>query len=239
MSEFISAWAVPDVILQRTDLEMTDKVLIAILYRLGATEKTIFPRHEWLAKQMGINEKTIRRSLIRLRELGLVTFEGRRWKINQYSVSGQSVQLSPDRESSDSLDSKSTHNKHNKVNITKIPIASDKSPAVVEVEKPKKEKKPDDSKDPLSLAQFVATCAASKSRHIQVIGNFADEAKYSFTTKGQWRLFIQRNIRPARQLSEFTDEQIAKALKKMYKDQKERPGFLEKWGLETIIKYLK
>lgn len=114
-------------------------------------------------------------------------------------------------------------------------IASDESPAV---EAPKK-KKPDDSKEPMTLQQFLESCKASNHRHIQIIGNFADEAKYSFTTKGQWRLFIQRHVRPARQLSEYTDDQIAKAVKKIYKDQKERPGFLEKWGLETILKYLK
>lgn len=114
---------------------------------------------------------------------------------------------------------------------------SDKSPTGKVVSK--KEKRIDDSKDPLTQQQFSESCKTSKHRHIQIIGNFADEAKYSFTTKGQWRMFITRNVRPARQLAEFTDGQIANALKKMYKDQKERPGFLEKWGLETIIKYLK
>lgn len=229
MSNQISAWAVPDVILRRTDLEMTDKVLLAILYRLGAMEKTIFPRHEWLAEQMGVNEKTIRRSLKRMKDIGLVVFEKRRWKIMQYSITGQSVQSSPDKVSTDSPDSLSTHNKQDKVNITNKDTATAKAVADSPLKK--------DPNEAVNIQQFIESCKTSKQRHINIIGNYADEKKPDYTTRGQWEQFIRRNLRAGRDLSPYTDAQIAKAFKKL-KEAAREGGYLSKWSLETIIKYL-
>lgn len=106
------AWSIPDDLLKRTDLDMTEKVLIAILDRLGACEKPIYPRQSWLAEKMGVSTRTIRRTLERLKEKGLVNYEGRRWKIAQYSLNGQLVLSSEDNVSSQSQDNVSSHNKH-------------------------------------------------------------------------------------------------------------------------------
>ena len=112
------AWAIPDEILENKDFDMTSKILVSILYRLGALEKPIFPRHQWLAKKIGVNERTIRRSLRSLQDKGIVKFEGRRWKVATYSLTGQNVLLSLDTLSGQSPDNVSYHNKEYKVKKT-------------------------------------------------------------------------------------------------------------------------
>lgn len=83
----ITAWAIPDVLLERKDLDMTEKVLIAIMMRLGALEKPIHPSQKWLAKKMGMSAPGIKKALRRLKEKKIVKYEGRVWKLASYSLS--------------------------------------------------------------------------------------------------------------------------------------------------------
>lgn len=112
------------------------------------------------------------------------------------------------------------------------------SEVVAEVEPKKKEKKPDDSGEKMLLPDFLVWCRASPQRHVRLVAEYADERKLTYTTKGQWRQFITRNIRAAKALAPYSDEQITKAMKKLLVDTKENGGFMTKWTLETIIKYL-
>lgn len=112
------AWAIPDELLERTDLDMTEKVLLAILDRLGGQERVVWPRHQWLAARMGVSDRTIRRVLTKLQERGVVEQHDRRWKIATYSLTGQYVRFtgqcvrpSPDNVSGDSPDNVSAHKK--------------------------------------------------------------------------------------------------------------------------------
>lgn len=76
----------PDDLLSRADLEGNEKLLIMILGRLGALEKPVHPRQAWLAEKMGVREDTMNRMLKRLAKKGVLKFEGRIWKIQQYSL---------------------------------------------------------------------------------------------------------------------------------------------------------
>ncbi|MEM5853839.1 MAG: hypothetical protein QW228_05720 [Candidatus Aenigmatarchaeota archaeon] len=82
----ITAWAIPDVLLERKDLDMTEKVLIAIMMRLGALEKPIHPSQKWLAQKMGMSRIGITKVLKRLKEKGIVKYEGKVWKLASYSL---------------------------------------------------------------------------------------------------------------------------------------------------------
>lgn len=87
---------------------------------------------------------------------------------------------------------------------------------------------------PMDYKGFVEWSSKSSQRSVRLIGEWADTIKPSFQTKGQWRVFIKRNLRPANDLAKFTDEQIAKAFSKIQKSK----DWLHKPTLETIIKFL-
>ena len=99
-------------------------------------------------------------------------------------------------------------------------------------------KKHTDSATPMSLQEFVLLSRASAHRYIRIIAEYADERKLSFETRGQWREFGRRNIQSAKRLSPFNDRQIGEAIKRINRDEKEKGGFISKWGLETVEKYL-
>jgi hypothetical protein len=104
---------------------------------------------------------------------------------------------------------------------------------------PQKAGKRADDNEPLDLTSFISSCRGSPKRYIRLIGEYADEKQLAYTTKGQWGMLIKRNVRAARRLEPYSDSQIAKAMQRIKRDLNENPGgFLRKWGLETIEKYL-
>lgn len=113
-----------------------------------------------------------------------------------------------------------------------IIVAEADAPAVV------KPKKVDDSHEPMTLKEFLEWCRASEHRHIRLIAEYADERGIKHSTKGQWRQFITRHVRAAKALAPYTDDQIGKAIKLLLKDTKEQGGFMTKWTLETVVKYI-
>jgi hypothetical protein len=84
----------------------------------------------------------------------------------------------------------------------------------------------------MTLEEFMAWCKTSPHRHVHLIGEYADEKKVNHVTVGQWQSFIQRNLRPARLLSPYTDEQIATAMTQLNTARKD---YLRKWTLETLF----
>lgn len=91
----------------------------------------------------------------------------------------------------------------------------------------------------MTAQEFVLMCRGSQYRHIRLIAEYADEKKLTFATRGQWREFGKRNMRAARQLVPYTDRQLERAMSEIDKDMKDRPGgFISKWTLETLVKYL-
>jgi DNA-binding Lrp family transcriptional regulator len=96
------AWAIPDWLLERTDLDFGEKITLAILGRLGALEKPISPSQKWLAEKMGITDRQIRNILKKLEKRGLVEKKEKKWKLNTYLISGKDFLSSAEKISSDS-----------------------------------------------------------------------------------------------------------------------------------------
>lgn len=110
-SKISLAWSIPDELLERKDLDMYEKVLLAVMARLGALEKPVYPRHIWLAEKLGMSESGVGKTIRRLRDKGIVKYEGRKWKIAKYSITYPAGSLSPTRQADDSPTQQATHKK--------------------------------------------------------------------------------------------------------------------------------
>ena len=100
-------------------------------------------------------------------------------------------------------------------------------------------KKPSDDNEPMTLTDFKAWCEKSNQPHINFIGEWADTVKPDCRTKGQWREYISRNVRPAKRVIVFQPEQIERAYNRIEEDRaKSKNGFLERFTIETLEKYL-
>lgn len=106
-----------------------------------------------------------------------------------------------------------------------------------EVAEELKKKKLDDS-TPMNLEQFIIWCKKSPQKHVQIIGDYAEEKKIKFTTKGQWESFIHRNLRAARLLRPYTADQLSQAMKKIERSDYMNRSGLNSWTLETLLKFL-
>jgi len=97
-----------------------------------------------------------------------------------------------------------------------------------------------DPNEPMTAKQFKEGCWASKQRHIQIIGHYADELKINgeYKTRGQWNVFLKRNVTPATDLANFDDDQISDAMKKVSDALKTNGGYINKFTLETVSKFL-
>jgi hypothetical protein len=100
-----------------------------------------------------------------------------------------------------------------------------------------------DQKDetlPMSLQEFVLMCRGSAYRHIRIIGEYAEDEDSGIPkeNRGEWRKFGLRNMRAARELVPFNDRKLREAMSKLQKDLKENGGYMTKWTLETLAKYL-
>jgi hypothetical protein len=105
--------------------------------------------------------------------------------------------------------------------------------------KPKKDRKKDTT--PFSQEQFISSMRSSPQRHMNLIAEYADQIQPDLKTKGQWFVFMTRNLRAANDLSPFNDDQIAKAfnhIKKNLQSRNNPKGYITKWGLETLLKYI-
>ncbi len=95
--------------------------------------------------------------------------------------------------------------------------------------------------DPFTLDQYITSMRQSPQRFIRLIGEYADEIKPELKTKGQWEVFTRRNVRTAKSLEVFSDEQIEDAIGRLSKDvrSKSNPkGFITTWTFETLLKYI-
>ena len=90
----------------------------------------------------------------------------------------------------------------------------------------------------MNLQQFIASCQGNKDRRIEIICWLADLKEPAFTSKAQWQVFLRRNLRIAGDLAPYSDDQLNDALYKLKQARAREPGFLTKWGLETIAKFL-
>lgn len=89
--------------------------------------------------------------------------------------------------------------------------------------------------EPQSLSEFCQSAQESPRRFIRVIGEWAEATKPPCVTRGQWRVFLTRNLRAAKDVATFTDEQIAYGYTRLM-ELMEKSDFLP--TLETLKKML-
>jgi len=85
---------------------------------------------------------------------------------------------------------------------------------------------------PFNLKEEIQKLKDSPQRHIQLIGEFLEDKKVVLENHTQFKRAIKRHLRAARELSDFSDKQIAEASKRA---EQEYPKI---WTLETLIKLL-
>ena len=114
-----------------------------------------------------------------------------------------------------------------------LKVKLEKAPAIKK--RPKK-----DPNEPMSSGQFIEGCWSNKQRHIQIIGHYADELKLNgeYTTRKQWKRFMDRNLKTARCLSDFDDKQIGNAMTKVNVALRSNGGYMDKFTLEPVYKFL-
>ena len=115
-------------------------------------------------------------------------------------------------------------------------IADLKKSAVASEGKEKKQKI--DPQAPQTLIEFVDKCKSSPQAHIRVIGEWAEAIEPKNTTIGEWNSFMRRHLRPAMLLAPYPIDKIEKAYALLRKDLKESGGYMTKFTLETVAKYI-
>jgi len=91
-----------------------------------------------------------------------------------------------------------------------------------------------DPNEPMTAETFIKGCRDSAQRHINLVGEWADELQTEeYTTRGQWGEFLKRNVRAAKKLEVFTDDQIGNAMKEI-----DDATYINKVTLETVYKFL-
>lgn len=108
---------------------------------------------------------------------------------------------------------------------SKIPREKDESSSSIPLKEKKEEK-------PFVLAEEIKKLEASPRRDLGIIALYFESRKPEFKNKEQYRIALRRHLKPAKDLSNFTDEQIIKALEYAEKEYKDI------YTLETLIKIL-
>lgn len=85
---------------------------------------------------------------------------------------------------------------------------------------------------PFIFKDYLKEMEENKSRHINVIGHYFEEKGITFDTRLKANTAIKRHFRAAKEVSNFSDQEIVKATDKA---RKEYPGI---YTVETILKIL-
>lgn len=85
---------------------------------------------------------------------------------------------------------------------------------------------------PFFFKDYLKELENHKARHVNVIGHYFEEKGITFDTREQANSAVKRHLRPAVEVSKFSDEEIIEATKEAKKQYKEL------WTVETILKVL-
>jgi phage replication O-like protein O len=88
------------------------------------------------------------------------------------------------------------------------------------------------SQEEFSLKEYLKSMEDNKNRHINVIGHYFEEKGLKFENREEIESAIKRHLRPAVEVSKFTDDKIMKATTQAKKE------YPELWTVETILKVL-
>lgn len=214
------------------------------LCRRANKEQFCFPSEQLIAKDHGITEKTARKYLRLIEKANIIRIEKERrrdgkyqhkiyylidkseWKHPSVLFTVGNKRHKPsvknDQNQRYEIPTKEAHGKDAQSKVSASPSADANVPQI---------RKGDI--EPVSLNEAAEYFKRSSQRHIQIIGDYAQAKKPDCRTGGQWHTFMKRNLRVAKDLSEFSDEQIETAAKKIWGEE-----WLKQWTLETLLKYL-
>lgn len=250
-------WPTPVEVAARKDLSGDAKLVLAILVARANGKGFAWPSQQNIADAAGCDIRTVRRHLEKLESVGLLAKNQRGLrKSNMYEIkltgqndlseiklTGQNAPSRPvNSVRSRPVNSVRSHRKRtlekNKGTVCDAVADRIADPVEKGVDNGDKSTKPDkkpkaDPNEPMDVAAFVAWCDASPHRHINLIGAWAEASRPALTTRGQWQAFIRRNVRAAKEMEPFSDEQIAVAYQKIRESK-----WLAKATMETIIKFL-
>lgn len=98
---------------------------------------------------------------------------------------------------------------------------------------------PEEERIPMDCAGFAAWAKKSPQSHVHVLGEWAELTKPALTTKAQWRVWMKRHLRAARDISVFSDAQVSAAFKRLEQSVVGKPrGFITQYTLETVLKFI-
>lgn len=84
-----------------------------------------------------------------------------------------------------------------------------------------------------TLEAWAEYLKGSSDRALNIIGFYVENRRPDIRSYDQAQVFLKRNIKPARELSVFTNDQLESAVEKII-----RRDYITDWGLETILKYV-
>jgi len=103
-------------------------------------------------------------------------------------------------------------------------------------------------KDPdelVTVEQFIQRNRKSKQRHVKIIAEWADELREAdmlngkYKTRAQWDSgFFKPNLKTAREISNFDDDQISIATGAAMKCLRKHGGFMDEIKLSTVLRKL-
>jgi len=105
-------------------------------------------------------------------------------------------------------------------------------------------KKKSRASEPMSINEFIVGCAKSSQRHLQIIGDYADELKKmgllngEYTNRGEWDGFRKRNLKVAMLIKPFKETLISDAMLEVKAKLRKNGGYMDRFTLETVHKFL-
>jgi len=96
----------------------------------------------------------------------------------------------------------------------------------------------------MTIDEFITGCAKSPQRHIQIIGDYADQKKDmgllngEYTNRGEWDGFLKRNLKVAMKIKPYKDSLITYAMIEVKKNLRVNGGYINRFTLETVWKFL-
>ncbi len=106
-------------------------------------------------------------------------------------------------------------------------------------------RKKKDPKEEVSIDEFIKSMRESRQKHIQIIGEYADELReirpfwVPFTLRGEWTTFTNRNLAAAKELEPtWSTEEGRKKIGRVIDKIKGNEFLRREFTLETILKEL-
>lgn len=221
-------------------LSLAEYVYLDTVYHLQAKTGWAYADNEFYCSRLDMTDRNLRRLKSKMIEMDLLETKDRGVRVTEKWMDSY---LDGADKMSDKADKMSAQSGQNVRHTIEKEIENKKRTVQQSCTPAFKGKKGAVDNDPFTLEEYLVSMRASPQKHIKIIAEYADEKKPNYETKGQWRAFTNRNLKIARQLSEFSMDQIADAFEKMLKDvrsesNKNPKAFITKWTLETVLKYI-